>query len=96
MKLQDSNLQDVIKELISSKREGGYWDFKKEWYIDKGELLLDILCMANNLEDRDTYIILGVEDSTWNINGVEADPKRLKLNNLSQFISNKKRNMRLI
>jgi len=52
--------------------------------------------MANNLEDRDTYIILGVEDSTWNINGVEADPKRLKLNNLSQFISNKKRNMRLI
>ncbi len=83
-------LQDTIKGLLSLKREGGYWDFKKEWYDDKGELLLDVLCMANNLEDMDAYIILGVEDSTWSIKGVEADPNRLPLRNLSQIISNKK------
>ena len=83
-------LQDTIKGLLSLKREGGYWDFKKEWYDDKGELLLDVLCMANNLEDMDAYIILGVEDSTWSIKGVEADPNRLPLRNLSQIISKKK------
>jgi len=76
--------------LLSLKREGGYWDFKKEWYDDKGELLLDVLCMANNLEDMDAYIILGVEDSTWSIKGVEADRNRLPLRTLSQVISNRK------
>ena len=25
---------DEIIELISSKQEGGYWDFKREWYSD--------------------------------------------------------------
>ncbi len=83
-------MHDIVKGLFSSKREGGYWDFKKDWYDDKGELLLDVLCMANNLEDRDAYIIIGVEDSTWSIKGVESDPNRLPLRNLSQIISNKK------
>lgn len=24
--------QEVILELINLRQEGGYWDFKKEWY----------------------------------------------------------------
>ena len=32
-----------IEELVESKQEGAYWDFKKEWYDDgkKADLLHD-------------------------------------------------------
>ena len=39
-------LENEISQLIQTKREGGYWDFKQSWYEDKAELLLDIICMA--------------------------------------------------
>ena len=55
-----SELQkEEILELISLKQEGAYWDFKKEWYEEgkQPDLLHDIICMSNNLENRDAYII---------------------------------------
>ena len=44
-------LIDEIEELIMMHQEGPYWDFKREWYDDSkdGDLLIDIICMANNL-----------------------------------------------
>ena len=45
--------------------------------------------MANNQEDRDAYIIYGIEDYTMKVIGVENDDHRLKLNQLSQFLSGK-------
>ena len=53
-----SELQkEEILELISLKQEGAYWDFKKEWYEEgkQPDLLHDIICMSNNLENRDAY-----------------------------------------
>ena len=49
-----------IMKLINLKKEGEYWDFKREWYSDKkhADLLHDIICMANNRSNRDAYIIL--------------------------------------
>lgn len=46
-----------IYELISYKQEGAYWDFKKEWYAEGklADLLHDIICMANNMENRDAF-----------------------------------------
>lgn len=82
-------LPSTVNYLMSLKREGGYWDFKQSWYEDKGELLLDIICMANNMEDRTAFIILGVKDHTMEIVGVESDPNRMKLNQLSQFVAGK-------
>jgi predicted HTH transcriptional regulator len=57
-------LKNQIIELISLKQEGPYWDFKKEWYLKEkdSDLLHDIICMANNLENRDAYIIIGVDE----------------------------------
>ena len=49
-----SELQkEEILELISLKQEGAYWDFKKEWYEEgkQPDLLHDIICMSNNLEN---------------------------------------------
>lgn len=43
-------LKNEVEELISMKQEGPYWDFKREWHTENGDLLHDIICMANNLE----------------------------------------------
>ena len=83
------NLKQIVLHLRTLKREGGYWDFKKEYHTNKAELLLDIICMANNQEDRDSFIIFGIEDHTMKIVGVENDRNRRKLNQLSQFLSGK-------
>ena len=51
-------LYDEIGRLIDLHQEGSYWDLKKEWYgKDKdSDQLIDIICMANNLANRDAYI----------------------------------------
>ena len=53
-----------ISQLINLKQEGRYWDFKRQWYSNnkKGDLLHDIICMANNLTDKDGLIIIGVDE----------------------------------
>ena len=52
-----------IRQLIELSAEGEYWDFKQQWHSNNAELLHDIICMANNLVNRDAYIIVGVADS---------------------------------
>lgn len=86
-------LYDEIEKLISLGQEGEYWDFKKEWYgKEKNEdLLLDIICMANNLANRDAYIIIGVdENSDYSINDISADNNRRNTQMLTDFIRSKK------
>ena len=72
-------LSAEIKTLIALRQEGAYWDFKREWYGEKhkGDLLKDIICMANNLANRDAYIIIGVdEEQDYSIRDVCDDPNR--------------------
>ena len=33
-------LQKEIEYLINMKQEGGYWDYKEEWYQNKADILL--------------------------------------------------------
>ena len=59
----DANkLAGIVYELVHSKREGNYWDYKREWHSDKVELLHDIICLANNLEHNESYLIIGVDE----------------------------------
>ena len=62
--MASAELTKTIIDLISQKHEGPYWDFKRQWYDEehKGNLLHDIICMANNLVNRDAYIIIGVDE----------------------------------
>lgn len=85
------NLQKDIKELIDQSIEGPYWDFKQRWYSKekKQDLLLDIICMANNLVDHDGYIIIGVTDDAQ-ICGVEEDERRLNQQKVIDFLKDKK------
>lgn len=56
-------LTKEIEELLALGYEGGYWDFKSDYSDVKEDKLIDIICMANNLCDRDAYIIYGAEDN---------------------------------
>lgn len=86
-----------IVNLIETKQEGSYWDFKKQWYIkdENGRkfdnLLHDIICMANNLTNNDGYIIIGVnEDEDYRINDISEDPNRKNTQKLVDFLKDKK------
>ena len=72
----EESLTSTIKELIKSHREDDWWDFKREHHHDKADLVHDITCMANSRANRDAYIILGVEDKTFRILGVENNTIR--------------------
>ncbi len=72
----EENLSTLVEKLIQSCREDDWWDFKREHHHDKAELVHDITCMANSRANRDAYIILGVENKTFSIYGVEKDTNR--------------------
>ncbi len=82
-----------ISQLINLKQEGSYWDFKRQWYSNnkKGDLLHDIICMANNLTDKDGLIIIGVdEENKYNVIGVQCDENRKDTQKITDFLKSKK------
>lgn len=84
---------EEILELISLKQEGAYWDFKKEWYEDgkQQDLLHDIICMANNMEDHDAYIIIGIdEENEYRVKDVANAENRKTTQMLVNFLRDKK------
>ncbi len=89
-----SELQkEEILGLISLKQEGAYWDFKKEWYEEgkQPDLLHDIICMSNNLENRDAYIIIGIdEENDYCVNDMTNAENRKSTQMLVDFVRNKK------
>ena len=89
----DLQLQQEIEKLIALKQEGEYWDFKKQWYDEheKTHMLHDIICMANNLVNRDAYIIIGIDEEQANsVNDVATDPNRRSTQNMVDFLKDKK------
>ena len=56
------NIETEIFNLIESKREGDYWDFKQEPHDNKASLLHDILCLSNSLHRGNRFLIYGVSD----------------------------------
>lgn len=83
------NVYDEILTLISTNREGEYWNFKEKYHTNKANLLHDIICMANNRSDRDAYIIFGISDG-FEVTGIEDDVNRKNQQNLIDFIKSKK------
>lgn len=91
--VRSMDLVDEIVSLIDLRQEGTYWDFKREWYAEghEGDLLHDILCMANNLVNRDAYIIIGVdEEHDFGLCDVRNDPNRRNTQMMVTFLREKK------
>ena len=84
------NFEDEIAYLIDLKAEGGDWDYKSVWHEKRNDLLHDIICMANNLENRDGYIIIGVDDNGKICGGLESDKNRKNQQGLIDFLKDKK------
>ena len=57
-----SEFYKIIGDLIESKHEGDYWDFKQVYHSNKVDLIHDILCMANNRSGKDGYINWVISD----------------------------------
>lgn len=58
----DESLPMLVESLAELKREGAYWDFKREWHESKANLLHDIICMANNPTGETGMLIIGVDE----------------------------------
>ncbi len=84
-------LASKIFDLISSKREGQYWDFKESHHENKADLLHDILCLSNSLHKGHKYLIIGVTDPPkgCKIIGVENDQNRRNQTNIIDFLRSK-------
>ncbi|WP_379690742.1 ATP-binding protein [Mediterraneibacter gnavus] len=57
--------------MLSKGYEGGYWDYKEDYTSCKEDKLIDIICMANNIEGRDAYLIYGADDNGI-VKGIET------------------------
>ncbi len=89
--MESYEFEQEIVNLIELKQEGSYWDFKREWYHALVDLLHDIICMANNLESRDAYIIIGIDEvNDYTVVDVVEDPNRKNTQKIVDFLRNKK------
>ena len=91
--MKSEKLELIVQELVSAKKEGSYWDFKREWYNtdEKGkqDMLHDIICMSNNLSNSDGYIVIGVNNQSFELTGVLSDPHRRTTQMMVDFLSQK-------
>lgn len=79
-------LNKTIVELINLRHEDFYYDYKQEFYNKEKmeDFLHDILCLSNNTENRDAYLIFGVTDN-YEVIGLD---KELKSNNIHDYLKN--------
>jgi len=86
----DDEFVKEIKELLALGYEGGYWDFKKEYTPFADDKLTDIICMANNLCNRDAYIIYGADDDGMVIGLENMSDHRLVTADFIKYLRSKK------
>lgn len=60
---QDNQIVSNTLKLIKTHKEDYYYDFKEKWHEHKADLLHDILCLANNTQNRSAFLIFGINDS---------------------------------
>lgn len=80
-------LNETIVSLIDSQHEDTYYDFKREWYKDNkiDDFVHDILCLSNNIENREAYLIVGVDDHNIVV-GVDEWKKANEIYDLLQTV----------
>ena len=89
--MDQEELTALVVGLLATKREDDWWDFKQEHQHDKAELVHDIICMANNMECRDAYIIIGIdEEKECSIQDVKNDSNRRNTQKMVDFLRDKK------
>lgn len=89
LKCKELNIDPINKEivdLINNRDEKYFYDYKREYHENKEDLLHDILCLSNNTENCDSYLIYGVTDDC-EVVGIE---EKLKSNDILDFLKSKR------
>lgn len=86
--LNQQQLENIIKQ---APKENDHWDFKEQWYESnkRSELLRDIMNFVNTPHHDDCYIIIGIEDKSGKIVGVEEDSNRLNRQMVQDYLRDK-------
>ena len=95
----NQEIEAIVREFFYQETEGEYWDFKEKPYFYEGQskeeknkkkndLLHDIICMANNLSNREAYIIMGIQDKPIKITGVKQFSNKWTQENYQDFLQN--------
>lgn len=86
--LDKQKLENIIKQ---APKENDHWDFKEQWYEsnERSELLRDIMNFMNTPHHDDCYIIIGIEDESGKIVGIDEDTNRLNRQMVQDFLRNK-------
>lgn len=65
--------EEYLSALIQNRRENEFVDFKQFYYHDdkKYDLIKDIVSFSNDSTSIDKYIVFGVVDGTWKVEGVD-------------------------
>ena len=74
--IADHTLAQIVRGLIGRRSEGVYWDFKLKHHSNKGDLIHDVLCLANAEHDGPCFLVFGVEDGGALVQSIEADGGR--------------------
>lgn len=76
-------LQDLL-----DRPEDDHHDFKQAWYPPKKmeEFVKDIFSFVNVTHHDDCFLIIGVNDKTLEVTGVEEDPNRKNQQNIVDFL----------
>ncbi len=70
------DLSVIIRDLIATGMEGDHWDFKRDSHAKPGDLIKDIMCLANTPRHAgDRYIVYGVDD-TGSVVGMTSGHRR--------------------
>ena len=74
--IADHTLAQIVRGLIGRCSEGVYWDFKLEHHSNTGDLIHDVLCLANAEHDGPRFLVFGVEDGGASVQSIEDDDGR--------------------
>lgn len=88
LKCKELSIDPINKEivdLINNKGEKYFYDYKREFHKNNEDLLHDILCLSNNTDNCDSYLIFGVTDECE----VEGITEKLKSNDILDFLKSK-------
>ncbi|TOM80200.1 ATP-binding protein, partial [Vibrio parahaemolyticus] len=68
-------MEKLLDNLLSSKSEGLWWDFKQKFHDNLFDLLHDITCLANVIHDGDRFLIFGISDD-FEVVGLDSEECR--------------------
>ena len=87
--MQTQEINRIVQDLLQRGYEGTYWDYKEDYTDCKEDKLIDIICMANNIDGHDAYLIYGANDDGI-VTGIENTTyTRYTTKSVTEFLKSK-------